>query len=63
VRDLDKIYAQVSAEIRTQYSLGYLSQNAVANGAWRKVEIRLTRPGSRDLRVRSRRGYYAPYRP
>ena len=63
VRDLEKVYAQISTEIRSQYTIGYLSGNAVADGAWRKVEIRLTRPGSKELRVRSRKGYYAPYRP
>jgi VWFA-related protein len=63
VRDLEKVYAQISTEIRTQYTLGYLSDNTRADGAWRKVEIRLTKPGSRELRVRSRKGYYAPYRP
>jgi Ca-activated chloride channel family protein len=63
VRDLEKVYAQISTEIRTQYTLGYLSDNTRTDGAWRKVEIRLTKPGSRELRVRSRKGYYAPYRP
>ncbi len=63
VRDLERVYTQISTEIRTQYTIGYLSQNAKADGAWRKVEIRLTQPGAKELRVRSRKGYYAPYRP
>ena len=63
VRDLERVYAQISTEIRTQYTIGYLSGNGAADGAWRKVEIRLTGPGARDRRVRSRKGYYAPYRP
>jgi VWFA-related protein len=62
-RELDRVYAQVAAEIRSQYMLGYLSANTKADGAWRKVEIRLAPTAAKDLRVRSRKGYYAPYRP
>lgn len=58
--DVDAAYARVLTEIKTQYHLGYLSTNAAADGAWRKVEIRLTRP---DLKLRTRKGYFAPYRP
>jgi Ca-activated chloride channel homolog len=61
VRALDKVYAQVVAEIRAQYTLGYLSTNPRTDGAWRKVEIRLRAP--QDRRIRSRKGYYAPLRP
>jgi Ca-activated chloride channel family protein len=61
-RDLDKVYAQVVAEIRAQYTIGYLSGNERADGSWRKVDIKLTLPNAADLRVRSRKGYYAPYR-
>ena len=33
------------------------------DGAWRKVEIKSTAKDSRDLNVRARKGYFAPYRP
>jgi Ca-activated chloride channel homolog len=62
-RDLDRVYAQVVAEIRAQYTIGYLSANERADGRWRKVDVKVTRPNANDLRVRSRKGYYAPYRP
>jgi Ca-activated chloride channel family protein len=58
--DVERAYEQVLAEINGQYHLGYLSSNTATDGAWRKVEIKLKRA---DLRVRSRRGYFAPYRP
>jgi Ca-activated chloride channel family protein len=58
--DVESAYEQVLAEINGQYHLGYLSSNTAADGAWRKVEIKLKRD---DLRVRSRKGYFAPYRP
>ncbi len=60
VKELDKFYERVVAEIRAQYTVGYLSTNGKADGAWRKVEVRVLR---KELRVRSRRGYYAPFKP
>jgi Ca-activated chloride channel homolog len=56
VKELDAIYEKVVAEIRAQYTLGYVSTNGKADGAWRKVEVKLRK----DLRARSRRGYFAP---
>jgi Ca-activated chloride channel family protein len=58
--DLDESYAKVVAEIRGQYHLGYASTNPAEDGAWRKVEVKVTRP---DLTVRTRKGYFARYRP
>lgn len=62
LEELDKIYGQISSEIRAQYTLGYVSANAAADGRWRKVEITVTRSGARDLKLRSRKGYFAPLR-
>jgi Ca-activated chloride channel family protein len=59
VKDLDTVYAQVLAEIRAQYMVGYTSTNDRADGSWRKVEIRLARPELKHLKVRARKGYYA----
>ena len=63
VSELDKAYAQVLAEIRAQYTIGYLSTNNTADGTWRRVEGKLAPPRGRGLRVRARQGYFAPYRP
>jgi Ca-activated chloride channel family protein len=60
MKDVESAYEKVLAEINGQYHLGYVSSNTAADGAWRKVEITVTRD---DLRVRSRQGYYAPYQP
>jgi len=62
VRELDAIYEKISDEITAQYTLGYASTNASEDGTWRKVEIRLRRPDARDYRLRTRQGYYAPFR-
>ena len=60
MKDVESAYAKVLAEITGQYHLGYRSTNAVKDGAWRRVEIRVKRP---DLRVRTRKGYFGPYKP
>lgn len=59
LKDLDTSYEKVLAEIKAQYQLGYQSTNPASDGAWRKVEIEVTRP---DARLRSRKGYFAPYK-
>jgi Ca-activated chloride channel family protein len=61
-RDLDGIYEQVRQDIHAQYTIGYVSTNTRTDGTWRKVEIRVTRPGGAELRVRARPGYYALFR-
>jgi VWFA-related protein len=63
MKDVDAAYAKVLAEIRAQYTIGYVSTNARADGRWRNVEVRLRGPELRGSRVRSRKGYFAPYRP
>jgi Ca-activated chloride channel family protein len=59
IKDLDPTYEKIAAEIRSQFTLGYLSTNTRLDGSWRKVEIKVKRPGTK---VRSRQGYFAPYR-
>ena len=60
MKEVETTYAKVLAEIKGQYHLGYQSTNAATDGAWRKVEIKVKRP---DVRIRSRKGYFGPYKP
>ena len=60
MKDVESAYEKVLAEIKGQYHLGYQSTNDKADGAWRKVEIKVKRP---DMRIRSRKGYFGPYKP
>jgi Ca-activated chloride channel homolog len=62
VKELDGVYDKVVAEIRAQYTVGYVSTNEKTDGAWRKIELRVVRKDGKDLRVRSRKGYFAPYK-
>jgi Ca-activated chloride channel family protein len=60
MKDLEPMYARIAAEIQAQYTLGYVPTNMVRDGKWRKVEIKLKRPVSERLQVRTREGYFAP---
>jgi Ca-activated chloride channel family protein len=55
--ELPKIYEQISEELANQYSLAYSSRNPLRNGAWRRIVVRVSKPG---VTARTRLGYYAP---
>jgi Ca-activated chloride channel family protein len=61
MKDIDASYDKVVAQIRAQYSLAYTSTNTKQDGAWRKVEIHVTRPDLKGSKILARRGYFAPY--
>ena len=54
--ELPKIYDQIAQELASQYSIGYTSKNPARNGAWRRINVKLAKPG---LTGRTRQGYYA----
>jgi Ca-activated chloride channel family protein len=54
---LDAAYARVAEELRTQYTLGYVSSNARRDGAWRRIVVRT--PGRAELQLRHKLGYRA----
>jgi Ca-activated chloride channel family protein len=60
IEELDSFYERILREIRGQYQLGYVSTNTATDGRWRSVDIKVSRPG---LKVRTRKGYYAPFKP
>jgi Ca-activated chloride channel family protein len=60
LKDLDDIYEQVVGQVRTQYTIGYVSTNEKTDGKWRKIKIKVTRDNGKGLKVRARKGYYAP---
>ena len=55
--ELPKIYEQIAQELASQYSIGYTPKNTLRNGAWRRLAVRISRPG---LVGRTRQGYFAP---
>lgn len=55
-RKLREAFAQISSELRSQYSLGYTPTNDKRDGTYRKIEIR---GKGRELKIQARKGYYA----
>jgi VWFA-related protein len=59
LRDARAAFAQVAAEIGTQYSLGYYSTNKTHDGRFRTIRVEI-RGAGQGAQVRAREGYYAP---
>jgi len=57
VSQLPAIYGQIADELGNQYSVGYISKNTKHDGAWRKINVRITRP---NVVARTKSGYFAP---
>ena len=55
VDGIEKSYARIAEEARTQYTLGYLSHQPFIDGKFRKIDVRVDRPG---LEVIAKTGYY-----
>ena len=54
--DLPAIFQDISAELRSEYSLAYRSSNSVRDGTFRSIRIETDRW---NLKVKARKGYYA----
>jgi VWFA-related protein len=63
LKELDSVYEKISAEIAARYALGYTPSEPRTDGAWRDVDVRLKRADLKDAKIRTRKGYYAPYQP
>jgi len=55
--ELTSVYARIATELKSQYNIGYVSNNPKRDGSWRRVVVQTTYP---DLLVRTKLGYYAP---
>ena len=55
--ELNGVYAQISDEISSQYTVGYTSRNPKRDGAWRRIVVRVNRP---NVTARTKQGYFAP---
>ncbi len=56
VADLEPVFPEIEAELRSVYGVAYYPQNQNFDGKWRKVEVKVDRP---RVNVRARPGYYA----
>ncbi len=57
VEELDDAFRQISQELRSQYNIGYLSNNPSRDGTYRKIEVKI---GEKGMKLNYRKGYYAP---
>jgi VWFA-related protein len=55
--DLTEVFAQISDELRSQYSLAYVSSNPARDGKFRRIRVI---PKEATYKVKARQGYYAP---
>ena len=55
--DFAPAFAQVQKDISTYYAIGFHSSNPARDGKYRKLSVKITRPG---IKLEYRPGYYAP---
>jgi VWFA-related protein len=55
--DLGQVFDRVQRDTSVYYVLGYKSSNAVKDGKYRRIQVKINRPG---LNLDFRKGYYAP---
>ena len=60
IRDVANAFAEIQNELRSQYAISYKPANFKPDGHFRTIEI--VANDRKNLRVRTRRGYYAPAR-
>jgi Ca-activated chloride channel family protein len=57
---LAETFDQIALEMRQRYSIGYAPANAIADGRWRRLEVKVAPPPDAPrLVVKTRTGYYA----
>jgi VWFA-related protein len=60
MNDLPDVVQRLSAEIRSQYLIGYSPRNDASDGKYRRIKVELLQPaGASSFRASWRRGYYA----
>ncbi len=58
LNELESVYDRIAEELRTQYSIGYVSSNRRQDGKWRRIVVRV--PDRESISVRHKLGYYGP---
>jgi Ca-activated chloride channel family protein len=57
MREMSDAFLSIQEELRSQYAVAYKPANFIADGSFRTIEILAQ---DRGLKVRTRKGYYAP---
>ncbi len=56
--DLDKAFAHVSEDLRTQYLLGYYPKDQLRGSAFHRVQVTVPRASPDAFTIRHKSGYY-----
>lgn len=56
IQELAGVYDMIADELANQYSVGYVPKNLARDGSYRRINVRINRPG---LSARTRTGYIA----
>jgi VWFA-related protein len=56
-KNLEQAFDQLYDELRSRYTIGYVSTNKARDGSYRKIKVEMK---SKDYSALTRRGYYAP---
>jgi Ca-activated chloride channel family protein len=60
---LDKAFAKVSDDLRTQYVLGYYPRNQEPGRTYHRIRVTVPRAATQDFNVRHKTGYYSDPHP
>jgi len=58
IEEVANAFAEIQDELRSQYVIAYKPQNFDMDGRYRAIAI--DAPGRQNVRIRARKGYYAP---
>jgi VWFA-related protein len=56
-KNLEQAFDQISEELRSQYTIGYMPTNKSHDGSYRKIKVEMK---NKEYSALARRGYYAP---
>ncbi|HKZ40773.1 MAG TPA: hypothetical protein VJ044_07405, partial [Candidatus Hodarchaeales archaeon] len=57
-QDFKKCFDAIQEELRSQYVISYTSTNSSKDGSFRSIKI--ISPNQKGLKIRAKKGYYAP---
>lgn len=55
-RTLQQVFQELQDEMRSQYMIGYTPANALGDGEYRKIDLKMS---NKDLKAQARKGYFA----
>jgi VWFA-related protein len=58
IEEVSNAFSEIQDELRSQYVIAYKPQNFAQDGRYRAISI--TAPGRSNVKIRARKGYYAP---